>query len=42
MAYEVVMLYHLHMPSCLLGTFTEYLYLSKLEILAQFDNHISE
>ena len=24
MAYEVVMLYHLHMPSCFLGTFTEY------------------
>ena len=24
MAYEVVMLYHLHMPSYFLGTFTEY------------------
>ena len=24
MAYEVVMLYHLHRPSCFLGTFTEY------------------
>ena len=26
MAYEVVMLYHLHMPSYFLGTFTEYPY----------------
>ena len=24
MAYEVVMFYHLHRPSCFLGTFTEY------------------
>ena len=24
MAYEVIMLYHLHMPSYFLGTFTEY------------------
>ena len=27
MAYEVVMPYHLHMPSYFLGTFTEYPYL---------------
>ena len=27
MAYEVIMLYHLHMPSYFLGTFTEYPYL---------------
>lgn len=24
MTYEVIMLYHLHMPLCFLGTFTEY------------------
>ena len=29
MAYEVVMSYHLHMPSYFLGTFTEYPYLHK-------------
>ena len=29
MAYEVVMPYHLHMPSYFLETFTEYPYLSK-------------
>jgi len=28
MAYEVVMPYHLHMPSYFLGTFTEYPFLS--------------
>ena len=28
MAYEVVMSYHLHMPSYFLGTFTEYPYYS--------------
>ncbi len=28
MAYEVVMSYHLHMPSYFLGTFTEYPYRS--------------
>ena len=27
MAYEVVMFYHFHRPSCFLGTFTEYPYL---------------
>ena len=27
MAYEVVMSYHLHMPSYFLGTFTEYPFL---------------
>ena len=29
MAYEVVMLYHFHMPSCFLGTFTEYPHFGK-------------
>ena len=29
MAYEVVMSYHLHMPSYFLGTFTEYPYLKQ-------------
>lgn len=28
MAYEVVMPYHLHMPSYFLGTFTEYPFLT--------------
>ena len=32
MAYEVVMSYHLHMPSYFLGTFTEYPYLDKIQI----------
>ncbi len=27
MAYEAIMLYHLHMPLCFLGTFTEYPFL---------------
>ncbi len=30
MAYEVVMSYHLHMPSYFLGTFTEYPFLCKV------------
>ena len=30
MAYEVVMSYHLHMPSYFLGTFTEYPYVTSL------------
>ena len=30
MAYEVVMSYHLHMPSYFLGTFTEYPYMALL------------
>ena len=29
MAYEVVMPYHLHMPSYFLGTFTEYPYINR-------------
>ena len=33
MAYEVVMSYHLHMPSYFLGTFTEYPYVSIISIL---------
>ena len=32
MAYEVVMSYHLHMPSYFLGTFTEYPYIFSLKI----------
>ena len=32
MAYEVSMLYHLHMPSWFLGTFTEYPYIDILFI----------
>ena len=32
MAYEVVMSYHLHMPSYFLGTFTEYPYISVLSM----------
>ena len=38
MAYEVVMSYHLHMPSYFLGTFTEYpflVYPKKLTFLFQ-------
>jgi len=31
MAYEVVMSYHLHMPSYFLGTFTEYPYIKQSE-----------
>ena len=34
MAYEVVMSYHLHMPSYFLGTFTEYPYETVLVIPA--------
>jgi len=33
MAYEVVMSYHLHMPSYFLGTFTEYPYLLPLLVV---------
>ena len=33
MAYEVVMSYHLHMPSYFLGTFTEYPYVTYLILL---------
>lgn len=32
MAYEVIMFYHLHMPSYLVETFTEYPFLSLLRI----------
>jgi hypothetical protein len=34
MAYEMVMPYHLHMPSYFLETFTEYPYLTSSEITA--------
>ena len=37
MAYEVVMSYHLHMPSYFLGTFTEYPLLPLID-LALFSN----
>ena len=36
MAYEMVMPYHLHMPSYFLETFTEYPYIGL--ILGQFEN----
>ena len=36
MAYEVVMSYHLHMPSYFLGTFTEYPYLVFVVITLKF------
>ena len=32
MAYEVVMPYHLHMPSYFLETFTEYPYIEQLRL----------
>ena len=32
MAYEVVMSYHLHMPSYFLGTFTEYPLLERIKL----------
>ena len=51
MAYEVVMPYHLHMPSYFLGTFTEYpflvypkktnLSLSKTNLLYRFLNDVA-
>ena len=48
MAYEVVMSYHLHMPSYFLGTFTEYPYpkktnlsLSKTNLLYRFLNDVA-
>ena len=36
MAYEMVMPYHLHMPSYFLETFTEYPYLLKFYLLSKF------
>ena len=33
MAYEAIMLYHLHMPLCFLGTFTEYPYSNRLIVI---------
>ena len=36
MAYEVVMPYHLHMPSYFLETFTEYPYLQYCELVGFF------
>ena len=37
MAYEVVMSYHLHMPSYFLGTFTEYPFLCREENVLYFN-----
>ena len=37
MAYEVVMSYHLHMPSYFLGTFTEYPYENDFNIFSGTD-----
>ncbi len=43
MAYEVVMSYHLHMPSYFLGTFTEYPYLIiELPFFPRIDYRIAE
>ena len=36
MAYEVVMPYHLHMPSYFLETFTEYPYYENMEELSMY------
>ena len=33
MAYKVIILYQLYMPSYFLGTFTEYPYINKIKIL---------
>ena len=37
MAYEVVMPYHLHMPSYFLETFTEYPYLKKTSTVVSYE-----
>ena len=42
MAYEVVMPYHLHMPSYFLETFTEYPYKARTLLLAHLPNHKEE
>ena len=39
MAYEMVMPYHLHMPSYFLETFTEYPYMEFNKVLDTFSNH---
>ena len=36
MAYKVIILYRLYMPSYFLGTFTEYPYLRKVELCIDF------
>ena len=41
MAYEVVMSYHLHMPSYFLGTFTEYPFLTFIVADYSSSNRIS-
>ena len=41
MAYEVVMPYHLHMPSYFLETFTEYPYISNYLILSICERKIN-
>ncbi len=35
MAYEVVMSYHLHMPSYFLGTFTEYPWINSILLMSE-------
>ena len=40
MAYEVVMPYHLHMPSYFLETFTEYPYLMQLTLPGLFPGYL--
>ena len=40
MAYEVVMPYHLHMPSYFLETFTEYPYVNSKTPTSLYDNRI--
>ena len=40
MAYEMVMPYHLHMPSYFLETFTEYPYIIKIE--SQLNGNLSD
>ena len=42
MAYEVVMSYHLHMPSYFLGTFTEYPYVINNRLSECFEKRISK
>lgn len=42
MAYGVIMLYHLHMPSYVLGTFTEYPYLICFEYIVNWTSPEAE
>ena len=40
MAYKVIILYQLYMPSYFLGTFTEYPYLCKSSYKSQVDRNV--